>query len=174
MVEGGLASGIRSVVTRNSKEESEMTGSRIVAVLLVALMIAAPWSSVSADPILYTIKFVASSIVGGVPFSDEPFVFAGVTDTDTVAALIEADPAQLAQLIAALSYVTGFGFLIASIVKFKEHKDNPTQQRFGVEVSLSSPVTIPAVRDGALVSLTIDSILDNRLELRTRHVAGGL
>jgi hypothetical protein len=151
-----------------------MMGARIVASVLALLMIAAPWGSATAEPILYTIKFVASGTVGGVPFTDEPFVFAGVTDTDTVTAVVEADPAQLAQLMAALSFVAGFGFIIGAIVKFKQHKDNPTQQWFAVEVSLPSPLTRPIVRDGALATLTIDSILDNTLELRTRHVAGGL
>jgi hypothetical protein len=46
-------------------------------------MIAAPLSSATAEPILYAVKCVASATVGGVPFTDEPLVFAGVTDTDT-------------------------------------------------------------------------------------------
>jgi hypothetical protein len=76
-----------------------MTRTHIVASVLVLLMIAAPWGSATAEPILYTIKFVASGTVGGVPFTDEPLVFAGVTDTDTVTALVEAeaDPTHLQQ-----------------------------------------------------------------------------
>jgi hypothetical protein len=73
--------------------------------VLVVLMIAAPLSSATAEPILYAVKCVASATVGGVPFTDEPLVFAGVTDTDT--ALTAADPAQPGHIIAALSSVTG-------------------------------------------------------------------
>jgi hypothetical protein len=63
-----------------------------------------------AEPILYTIEFVASGSVGGVPFSNEPLVFAGVTDSGTVAAIAQANLAQLQQLIGWLSYIAGPGF----------------------------------------------------------------
>jgi hypothetical protein len=147
-----------------------MTGCRIVTVVLVALMITAPSSTaLAAEPVLYTINFVASGTVDGVPFTDEPLVFPGVTDTDTVAALVGADPAQLAQLLIALSYVAGFGLFIFSIIKLKAHKDNPQQVDISAEFTFQAPLTLPAVRDGALVTLTIDSILNNTLELRTRR-----
>ena len=97
-----------------------------------------------------------------------------MTDTDTATALAEADPAKLAQLILALSYVAGFGLAIVAIFEFKKHKNNPTQQTFAVEFSFPGPLTLPTVRDGALVTLTINSILNNTLELRTRKVPGGL
>lgn len=151
-----------------------MKGSRVVAAVLVFLMIVGPGSSAMAEPILYTIEFVASGAIDGVPFSDEPFVFAGVTDTTTVEAIAQANLAQLVQLITALSYVSGFVLVIVSIVKFKQHKDNPTQFWFTVDVIPPSQLTLPVVRDGALVTVTIDSIRNNTLELRTRHVAGGL
>jgi hypothetical protein len=151
-----------------------MTGSRVVASVLVLLMIVGPWSSAMAEPVLYTIHFVASGTVGGVPFSDEPLTFAGVTDTGTVAAIAQANLAELAQLITSLAFVAGLGFGIAAIAKFKEHKQNPTQLGFAVEVGFPSPLTKSVVRDGELVTLTIDSILNNTLEFRTRHVAGGL
>jgi hypothetical protein len=82
-----------------------MTGSRVVASVLVLLMIVGPWSSAMADPVLYTIEFVASGTVGGVPFSDEPLRFPGVTDAGTVAAMAQANLAELAQLIASLGFV---------------------------------------------------------------------
>jgi hypothetical protein len=141
-----------------------MTGCRIVARMLALLMIAPLCSSaLAAEPVSYAIKFVASGDVDGVPFTDELQVFAGVTDTDTVAALAEASPAQLAQIIFALSYVVGLPFVIGSIFRFKQHKDNP--QRFAVEVSPPNLLTVPVVRDGGLVTLTIDSIGDNTIEV---------
>jgi hypothetical protein len=147
-----------------------VTRCRIVTVVLVALMITAPSSSaLAAEPDLYTINFVATGTVDGVPFTDEPLVFPGVTDIETVAALASADPAQLAQMLIALSYVAGFSLFIFSILKLKAHKDNPQQVDISVEFSFQAPLTLPAVRDGALVTLTIDSILNNTLELRTRR-----
>jgi intracellular multiplication protein IcmD len=42
----------------------------------------------------------------------------------------------LAKLITAGSYVAGMGFGVASLVKFKAHKDNPTQ------VHISQPIAL--------------------------------
>lgn len=42
----------------------------------------------------------------------------------------------LAQLITAISYIAGMGFGLASIMKFKAHKDNPTQIPIGTPVAL--------------------------------------
>ena len=86
-------------------------------------------------------EFVASGTVDGVPFSDEPLTFAGVTDTGTVAAIAQANLPELAQLIAALAYVGGLGLVIASIVEFKKHKQNPQLNGFAVEASFASPLT---------------------------------
>src|SRR5262249_46057751 len=91
----------------------QMTGCRILACVLALLMIAFPGGSArAAEPVSYAIKFVASGDVDGVPFTDELQVFAGVTDTDTAAAISEASPAQLAQIIFALNYVVGLPFVI--------------------------------------------------------------
>lgn len=46
---------------------------------------------------------------------------------------------DLAKLIAAGSAIAGLGFAIGSIIKFKQHKDNPTQ------IPISDPVTLMAV-----------------------------
>lgn len=42
----------------------------------------------------------------------------------------------LAELITAGSYIAGFGFILASIFKFKSHKDNPTQIPIGTPIAL--------------------------------------
>src|SRR5262249_18173818 len=144
-----------------------MTRIRLVAFVLALLMIVGPWSPAMAEPVLYTIDFVASGAVDGVPFSNERFVFAGVTDSGTAEAIGQANLDQLAQVITALGYVVGLPFVIASIVKFKMHKNNPVQHPIGfaVEISPPSQLTRLVVRDGALAMLTIDSILNNTLEL---------
>lgn len=42
----------------------------------------------------------------------------------------------LGQLMIAISYLAGIGFTIASIFKFKQHKDNPTQIPMGTPIAL--------------------------------------
>jgi intracellular multiplication protein IcmD len=43
---------------------------------------------------------------------------------------------SLARLITAASYLAGLGFSIGAIMKFKMHKDNPTQVPIGTPVAL--------------------------------------
>jgi len=43
---------------------------------------------------------------------------------------------NLAKLITAGSYVAGFGFAVGAILKFKAHKDNPTQIPVGTPIAL--------------------------------------
>jgi len=43
---------------------------------------------------------------------------------------------QLGKLMTATAYISGFGFAIAGIFKFKQHKDNPTQIPMGAPISL--------------------------------------
>ncbi|GJM07220.1 MAG: hypothetical protein DHS20C10_09540 [marine bacterium B5-7] len=42
----------------------------------------------------------------------------------------------VSKLITAASYVAGMGFAIAAILKFKAHKDNPTQIPVGTPIAL--------------------------------------
>ncbi len=44
--------------------------------------------------------------------------------------------ASLAKLITAVAYVAGMGFAIGAIMKFKAHKDNPTQVPIGTPIAL--------------------------------------
>jgi intracellular multiplication protein IcmD len=53
-----------------------------------------------------------------------------VADTNT------ASFANLAKLITAASYVGGFGFAVGAILKFKQHKDNPTQLPVSTPIAL--------------------------------------
>ena len=43
---------------------------------------------------------------------------------------------SIAQLITAGSYLAGLGFSIGAIMKFKQHKDNPTQVPVGTPIAL--------------------------------------
>jgi intracellular multiplication protein IcmD len=53
-----------------------------------------------------------------------------------VAANALANFKPVAQLITAGAYIAGFGFGVGAVVKFKAHKDNPTQ------VPLSQPIAL--------------------------------
>ncbi len=43
---------------------------------------------------------------------------------------------NLAKLVTAGSYLAGLGFSIGAIMKFKQHKDNPTQVPIGTPIAL--------------------------------------
>lgn len=43
---------------------------------------------------------------------------------------------NLAKLITAASYIAGIAFAIGAILKFKQHKDNPTQIPIGTPIAL--------------------------------------
>lgn len=54
----------------------------------------------------------------------------------TIADNVRSNFSSLAKLITAASYIAGFGFAFASILKFKAHKDNPTQIPVGTPIAL--------------------------------------
>jgi intracellular multiplication protein IcmD len=53
-----------------------------------------------------------------------------------VASSLTSTFGALAQLITAIAYIAGMGFGMASILKFKAHKDNPTQIPIGTPIAL--------------------------------------
>lgn len=61
---------------------------------------------------------------------------AGPSGVGAVAAKITGNLANIARLITALSYVIGMALVVASLVKFKAHKDNPTQIPIGTPIAL--------------------------------------
>jgi intracellular multiplication protein IcmD len=54
----------------------------------------------------------------------------------TMASKITATFADIGKLITAGSYVAGLAFAVGAIMKFKQHKDNPTQIPIGTPISL--------------------------------------
>lgn len=54
----------------------------------------------------------------------------------TVAENITGSFAALTKLITAASYLAGLGFAIGAVMKFKQHKDNPTQIPIGTPIAL--------------------------------------
>lgn len=62
--------------------------------------------------------------------------FAVTGDLASLSSTVYTNFANLSKLITAGSYIAGLGFSIASIMKFKAHKDNPTQVQIGTPVAL--------------------------------------
>ncbi|MBA2648254.1 MAG: type IV secretion protein IcmD [Legionella sp.] len=54
----------------------------------------------------------------------------------SMAAKITGSFGNLAKLITAGSYLAGLGFAVGAIMKFKAHKDNPTQVPIGTPIAL--------------------------------------
>lgn len=57
-----------------------------------------------------------------------------VSGLGSVAAQVTSNIGNLARLITAAAYVAGMAFAVGAIVKFKAHKDNPTQ------IPISAPI----------------------------------
>lgn len=60
----------------------------------------------------------------------------GISGIKSVAANVKGNLKEVVQLITALAFVAGVAFAIGGIVKFKAHKENPTQVQIGVPISL--------------------------------------
>lgn len=61
---------------------------------------------------------------------------ADATSLTGVAANVSKAIGAIAQIITAGSYIAGIAFMVGAIMKFKQHKDNPTQIPIGTPISL--------------------------------------
>lgn len=78
------------------------------------------------------------------------FAAAGSTETlGTVASNIQKNFSAVAKVMTGGAYIMGTGFVIASLFKFKAHKDAPQQVQIGVPIALlfigSAMIFIPAI-----------------------------
>lgn len=73
----------------------------------------------------------------------------GTGGIGTVAATATANLKDIARLITAGAYVAGMAFAVGAVVKFKAHKDNPTQIPIGTPIALlfvgAALIFIPSV-----------------------------
>lgn len=65
-----------------------------------------------------------------------PAAMAQISGVGSVAANVTSNIGDIARLITAASYVAGMAFAVGAIVKFKAHKDNPTQIPIGTPIAL--------------------------------------
>ncbi|GAB4222673.1 MAG: type IVB secretion system protein IcmD/DotP [Gammaproteobacteria bacterium] len=61
---------------------------------------------------------------------------AGFATISGVAQNVTSTLGSVARLITAISYIAGLGFAVGAILKFKAHKDNPTQIPIGTPFAL--------------------------------------
>lgn len=88
------------------------------------------------------------SMSGGIPQATPVTSGGSCATTAVITAAVSTRPAatgvetnvssygNIAKLINASSYVAGFGFALGAILKFKQHKDNPTQIPIGTPIAL--------------------------------------
>jgi intracellular multiplication protein IcmD len=72
----------------------------------------------------------------------------------------------VAQLITAGAYVAGMGFMVAAVVKFKAHKDNPTQ------VTIGQPIVLTFVAAALIFIPTIYKVAGTTIAGNSGVVAG--
>ena len=82
----------------------------------------------------FLILFVCALVC--VLVGSEVLAASGAGGVGAVASRVKGNLSDIAQLITAGSYVAGMGFAIGAIVKFKAHKDNPTQVTIGMPIAL--------------------------------------
>lgn len=71
---------------------------------------------------------IASLMIGTAAFA--------ISGVGSVSQQVTSNLANIARLITAASYVAGMAFAVGAIVKFKAHKDNPTQIPIGTPIAL--------------------------------------
>jgi intracellular multiplication protein IcmD len=79
---------------------------------------------------------VGALLYVGCAFAAPDSTPAATTGISQIAGNITGAFKGLGQLMIAISYLAGIGFTIASIFKFKQHKDNPTQIPMGTPIAL--------------------------------------
>lgn len=75
-----------------------------------------------------------AALIGLILLSNE--ASAAATTVGGMASQITDSFTNLAKLITGGSYLAGLGFSIGAIMKFKQHKDNPTQIPIGTPIAL--------------------------------------
>lgn len=81
---------------------------------------------------------VSLSLILGMIWIDQSFAGGGGGSTTIggVADTVTKSFGSLAKLITAAAYIAGLGFAVGAVLKFKQHKDNPTQIPIGTPIAL--------------------------------------
>jgi intracellular multiplication protein IcmD len=76
------------------------------------------------------------SLITGVFYSTAALAQASTAGIGTIASNITGQFSALGQLVLAVAFLGGIGFIMAAIFKFKQHKDNPTQIPLGTPIAM--------------------------------------
>jgi intracellular multiplication protein IcmD len=79
---------------------------------------------------------ISTVLVGFALLSLSGVSFATAQTLGGVASNVIASFAAIGKLITAGSYIAGLAFAVGAIMKFKQHKDNPTQIQIGQPIGL--------------------------------------
>ena len=79
---------------------------------------------------------------------------------------VTSNVANIAKLVTAASYVAGMAFAVGAIVKFKAHKDNPTQ------IPIGTPIALLFVGAALIFIPTVFKVSGSTLFGGSGHVAG--
>ena len=80
-------------------------------------------------------------------------------DLADVATNVTGTLGSVAKLITGISYIAGLGFAVGAILKFKAHKDNPTQIPVGTPVALLF-VAVALVFLPTILGITGETLFD--------------
>ena len=81
------------------------------------------------------LRVMKSGLLFGLIWADDVFA-QQVSTIGGMATLITTSFEDIAKLITASSYLAGIGFALAAVMKFKQHKDNPTQIPIGGPIAM--------------------------------------
>jgi intracellular multiplication protein IcmD len=99
------------------------------------------------NKLVIILKLLAMLMFSGAVLADTSLTLGGMAST------ITGSFEQLTKLITAASYLAGLGFSIGAIMKFKQHKDNPTQIPIGTPIALvfisAALLFLPSILDVA-------------------------
>ncbi len=104
----------------------------VTAILLALALVAAETRDLQAAPIAYSLDLVASARLAEQSFHNAPISLAVFTDTepisiDGIVTNVDSANERLTQGLIAISTITGVLFVIGSLFKFHQHKQNPQQ-----------------------------------------------
>lgn len=107
---------------------------------------------------------LACFTVGTLAFAGDAAVPSGIA---TVAHIATTNLEAVAKLITAASYVAGMAFAVGAIVKFKAHKDNPSQ------IPIGTPIALLFVGAALIFAPSVFNIAGSTL-FGSSKVAGGI
>ena len=102
-------------------------------------------------------RAICLALLVGCFFCDFAIASSSTWTIGDVAEQITGSFTQLSKLITAGSYLAGLGFSIGAVMKFKQHKDNPTQIPVGTPIALlfiaAGLLFLPSILDVTSVTM---------------------